>query len=102
MGRQSVHIALFVCVLPGAAMADPEPEPDETIIIDDRAPRGGVADLVGPDEEARDRRRALAASSFLTIVHVDERAGETRGLAEAVGAAVGADARSLGGLGSFS
>ncbi|HUQ02727.1 MAG TPA: TonB-dependent receptor [Kofleriaceae bacterium] len=110
MGRQSVHIALFACALSGAAEAQPASPaspasgaaPDETIIIDDRAPRGGVADLIGPDEEARDRRRALAASSFLTIVHIDERAGETRGLAEAVGAAVGADARSLGGLGSFS
>jgi vitamin B12 transporter len=105
MGRQSVHIALFACALSRVAHAQPASPaaaPDETIIIDDRAPRGGVADLVGPDEEARDRRRALAASSFLTIVHVDERAGETRGLAEAVGAAVGADARSLGGLGSFS
>lgn len=101
MGRRSVHIAL-VCVLAGTAAAEPEPEPDETIVIDDRAPRGGVADLVGADEEARDRRRALAASSFLTIVHIDERAGETKGLAESVGAAVGADARSLGGLGSFS
>ncbi len=107
MGRQSVHIALACACLSaraGTASAEPEPSPppDETIIIDDRAPRGGVADLLGPDAEARDRRRALAASSFLTIVHVDERAGETRGLAEAVGAAVGADARSLGGLGSFS
>jgi hypothetical protein len=72
------------CLLAGDAVAEPEPEPDETIIIDDRAPRGGVADLVGPDAATRDRRRALASSSFLTIVHVDERAGETRGLAESV------------------
>lgn len=85
-----------------APSAAPEPVPDEVIIIDDRAPRGGVADLTGADPEARDRRQALARSSFVTVVHVDERAGETRGLAEAVGAAVGAEARSLGGLGSFS
>lgn len=72
------------------------------IVLDGDAPRGGVADLVGADPSARDRRRALASSSFLTILHVDERAGESRGLAEAVGAGAGADARALGGLGSFS
>ncbi len=75
---------------------------DEVIVIDAIAPRGGVGDLVGEDPAARDRRRALANPAFVTVIHVDERAGETRGVAEAVGAAVGAEARSLGGLGSFS
>ncbi len=106
MERRSVlFVPALALVATGHAVAQPTSAPaapDETIIIDDTAPRGGVADLAGPDTEARDRRRALAVSSFLTLVHVDERAGETRGLAEAVGAAVGADARSLGGLGSFS
>ncbi len=105
MERRSVYIACGLALArSGDAAAQPSatPVPDEIIVIDDRAPRGGVADLAGPDAEARDRRRALAQSSFLTIIHVDEHAGETRGLAEAVGAAVGAEARSLGGLGSFS
>lgn len=75
---------------------------DEIIIVNAAGPRGGGPELIGEGAEARDRRRGLADSAFVTIVHVDERAGETRGVAEAVGATVGAEARSLGGLGSFS
>lgn len=74
----------------------------ETILIVDGAPRGGTGDLVGRDPSARDRRRALADPAFVTVVHVDALAGETRGVAEAIGAAVGVEARSLGGLGTFS
>lgn len=110
MDRRSLQLLAglalaHVLVRTGAARAQPDPAPQappEIIVIDDRAPRGGVGDLTGDDPEIRDRRQALARSSFVTIVHVDERTGETRGLAEAVGAAVGAEARSLGGLGSFS
>ncbi|HVV87930.1 MAG TPA: TonB-dependent receptor [Kofleriaceae bacterium] len=79
----------------------PGKTPDETIIIVDTA-RGGVGDLVGDDPAARDRRRGLADSAFVTVVHVDALAGETRGVAEVVGDAAGVEARSLGGLGTFS
>lgn len=74
----------------------------ETIVIVDIAGRGGTDDLVGDDPAARDRRRGLAGSAFVTVIHVDALAGETRGVADAVGAAAGVEARSLGGLGAFS
>lgn len=73
----------------------------ETIVLIDERPRGGTGELTSADPAARDRRRALAFTSFVTVIHVDERAGETRGVAEAIGASVGADTRSLGGLGGF-
>ena len=107
--RRSIRLVSFAlgATLAGAAMAraaSAQPAgapPGEVIVLDDRRPRGGTADLIGGDPEARDRRRGLAASAFVTVVHVDEKAGETRGVAEAIGAAAGADARSLGGLGGF-
>lgn len=83
------------------APTDAEPPVSETIVIVDHGPRGGTGELTSADPEARDRRRGLAASEFVTVIHVDERAGETRGVAEAVGATAGADVRVLGGLGSF-
>lgn len=94
----SRRLPLAVLCLAGAARAQPV---TETIVLVDRGPRGGPGDLTTDDPEARDRRRALATPEFVTVIHVDERAGETRGLAEAVGAAVGAETRVLGGLGSF-
>ena len=86
----------------GPAHGEPAASTPETIIIVDVAARGGPGDLVGDDPAARDRRRGLAGSAFVTIVHVDALAGETRGVAEVVGAAAGVEARSLGGLGTFS
>ncbi len=91
---------------PDVAAADPAPLAEElgveTVVIDGRAPRGGVPDLVGADPTARDRRRALATAPFVTIVHTDDHAGEPAAFAELIGATVGAHVRSLGGLGAFS
>lgn len=103
------RVAIALC-LTGTAQAQPAdvqpPEPSaeapaEVIVIVDGAPRGGTGELTSAEPTARDRRRALAGTSMVTVVHVDEREGETRGVAEALGATVGAEARSLGGLGSF-
>ena len=74
----------------------------ETIVVVGAAPRGGPGDLVGTGEGARDRGRALAAAPFVTVVHVDDHAGERATAADLVGATVGAHVRSLGGLGAFS
>jgi vitamin B12 transporter len=71
------------------------------VIVGD-GPRGGPGDLVGDAPAARDGRRALATAPFVTIIHVDERAGERATLADALGASVGTHVRSLGGLGAFS
>jgi iron complex outermembrane receptor protein len=85
------------------AAADPIAEVDgETVVIDGRGPRGGPGDLVGADPTARDRRRALATAPFVTVVHVDDHAGESSAFADLIGATVGAHVRSLGGLGAFS
>ena len=68
--------------------------------VDTRAAKPG--DLVSPETEHADRARALRESGFLTVVRVDEYAGETLPLAEALAETVGVHVRSLGGLGSFS
>ncbi len=88
--RRLVLIATCV-LLASSAAADP---PDETIIVIDKAP--------DPDATpaARDRDRALGEAPFVTVVHPDEHR-ETASVADALGQAVGAQTRSLGGLGSF-
>ncbi len=89
---------------PGSAppASAPAPAPrGEVIVIEDGGPRGGVGDLVGDAAAARDRRAALADTGFVTRIHVDERAGEAATLADVIGASVGAQVRSLGGLGAF-
>src|SRR5262245_17806511 len=62
----------------------------ETIIIIDRA----------PGEAVRDRDRALGDAPFVTVLHPDDHPGAAS-VADAVATAVGAHARSLGGLGAF-
>jgi vitamin B12 transporter len=62
----------------------------ETIIIIDRA----------PGEAARDRDRALGDAPFVTVLHPDEHPAAAS-VADAVGTAVGAQTRSLGGLGAY-
>ncbi|MCE9580069.1 MAG: TonB-dependent receptor [Deltaproteobacteria bacterium] len=94
-----------VAKAPDVAAAEPAPIEDpagETVVIDGRAVRGGVRDLVGGDPTARDRRGALATAPFVTIVHTDDHAGEPAAFADLIGATVGAHVRSLGGLGAFS
>ncbi|HEY0251523.1 MAG TPA: TonB-dependent receptor, partial [Kofleriaceae bacterium] len=54
-----------------------------------------------PDSEAdRDRDRALGDAPFVTVIHSDDHAA-TESVADAIGATVGAQTRSLGGLGAF-
>ncbi|MGH9885909.1 MAG: TonB-dependent receptor plug domain-containing protein, partial [bacterium] len=62
----------------------------ETIIVIDRA----------PGEAARDRDRALGDAPFVTVLHPDDRPAAAT-VADAVATAVGAHARSLGGLGAY-
>lgn len=104
------RVAVVGLLVASAARADepvPTPTPTpvtgatETIVLVDRGPRGGTADLTSDDPEVRDRRARLSEPAFVTVVHVDEREGETRGVADALGATVGVDSRSLGGLGAF-
>lgn len=70
----------------GRAFADDT----ETIVIIDRA----------PGEAARDRDRALGDAPFVTVLHPDEHPAAAS-VADAVGTAVGAQTRSLGGLGAY-
>jgi iron complex outermembrane receptor protein len=78
-------------LLASSAAADP---PDETIIVIDKAPDPDAAPA------SRDRDRALGEAPFVTVVHPDEHR-ETASVADALGQAVGAQTRSLGGLGAF-
>lgn len=65
----------------------------ETIVIVDRAPaRSG--------EAARDRDRALGDAPFVTVLHADAFPAAAS-VADAVATAVGAQTRSLGGLGAY-
>jgi vitamin B12 transporter len=87
---------------PPARTAEAPTPAAEIIVIVGDGPRGGPGDLVGEAPAARDGRRALASAPFVSIIHVDERAGERATLADALGASVGTHVRSLGGLGAFS
>ena len=106
--RNAVFIAsLLVCAASPAARGQGEPadekQPGEVIVVppvDTRA--GDKADLASPESRHADAERALSESGFVTVVRVDERAGETTSMAEILGETVGVHVRSLGGLGSFS
>jgi vitamin B12 transporter len=77
--------------VPCAVADDREaPEPGETIVIVDHP----------PGEAARDRDRALGDAPFVTVLHPDEHPAAAS-VADAVATAVGAHARSLGGLGAY-
>ncbi|MBA3539626.1 MAG: TonB-dependent receptor plug domain-containing protein, partial [Deltaproteobacteria bacterium] len=74
------------------APAFAEPRPDatpETIIVVDEAPAGN-----------RDRARALGDAPFVTVLHPDDHPA-TATVAEAIATSVGAQTRSLGGLGAY-
>ncbi|HUS29705.1 MAG TPA: TonB-dependent receptor [Kofleriaceae bacterium] len=75
----------------GSAAQEVDPE---TIVIIDRAPDPDAA------PGARDRDRMLGDAPFVTIVHADDHPGTTS-VADAVGATVGVQSRSLGGLGAY-
>ncbi|HWM85169.1 MAG TPA: TonB-dependent receptor [Kofleriaceae bacterium] len=59
-------------------------------------------DLVSRDPGHRERVRVLGESGFTTVVRVEQLAGETLPLAEALAETAGVHVRSLGGLGGFS
>ncbi|HEY5949362.1 MAG TPA: TonB-dependent receptor plug domain-containing protein, partial [Kofleriaceae bacterium] len=67
---------------------------DETIIVIDRAPDRDA------DPKARDRERALGDAPFVTIIHPEDHPA-TASVADALGASVGVQTRSLGGLGAY-
>src|SRR5215213_1352208 len=67
---------------------------DETIIVIDRAPDRDA------DPKARDRDRALGDAPFVTIIHSADHPA-TASVADAIGTSVGAQSRSLGGLGAY-
>jgi iron complex outermembrane receptor protein len=93
--------SLLFCVAP--ARAQPEEQGGEVIVVPPVDTRGGdKADLVSPEARHADAERALGESGFVTVVRVDERAGEAAAMADILAATVGVHVRSLGGLGSFS
>jgi vitamin B12 transporter len=67
---------------------------DETIIVIDRVPDRDA------DPKARDRDRALGDAPFVTIFHSEDHPA-TSSVADAIGTSVGAQSRSLGGLGAY-
>ena len=70
--------------------------------IDVRARRRDQGSLTGEAPAAPDATMALEEPAFVTVVRVDDRAGETTSMAEVLARTVGVSVRSLGGLGSFS
>jgi len=84
------HIACVLLGLAGPLSSRAAADDSETIIIVDKAP--GEAD--------RDRDRALTEAPFVTVLHPDEHPAAAS-VADAVATAVGAHARSLGGLGAY-
>jgi len=81
----------LVIALAQPAGADDEIVDEETIIVIDRAPDPAAA---------RDRERALGDAPFVTIVHAEDHPATTS-VADAIGATVGVQSRSLGGLGAY-
>src|SRR5262245_65589352 len=67
---------------------------EETIIVIDRAPDREA------DPKARDRDRLLGDAPFVTIIHAEDHPATTS-VADALGASVGVQSRSLGGLGAY-
>lgn len=61
----------------------------------------GIHRLASGDSTAADADDALYDSAFVTVVRIDERAGETTSVAEVLAETTGVSVRSLGGLGSF-
>ena len=101
ISRSAFALALALASGPGLAWAqaipdapaDPQPAADargETIVI-----IGG-----GSDAAVRDRARALGETPFVTVLHPDDYS-PAASVADAVATAVGAQTRSLGGLGAF-
>lgn len=88
----------LLIALASAAVAHPAAADDtvgeETIIVIDRAPDPDA------DPAARDRDRALGDAPFVTIIHGDDHPATTS-VADAIGTSVGAQSRSLGGLGAY-
>ncbi|MFT3694799.1 MAG: TonB-dependent receptor plug domain-containing protein [Kofleriaceae bacterium] len=80
------RIALALMIVSSPAFADD----GETIIVIGKV----------PDQAAADRDRALGDAPFVTVIHPDDHAA-TESVADAVGSTVGAQTRSLGGLGAF-
>src|SRR5574338_109701 len=91
-------LALASAAVARPAAAEPPDGDDaigeETIIVIDRAPDRDA------DPAARDRDRALGDAPFVTIIHGDDHPATTS-VADAIGASVGAQSRSLGGLGAY-
>lgn len=116
MHARRLHIA-FSCLalLPREASAQPPSaeapaergtgtsDRGEVIVVTPVDARTGrPEDLATGDADHVDRARGLGESGFTTVVHVDQRAGETVPLAEALAETVGAHVRSIGGMDGFS
>lgn len=90
---------------PGAGDNPPDAVIVAPIDVEDRrdggTADGGVRRLTSADPRATDAERALYDSAFVTVVRVDERAGETTSVAEVLAETTGVNVRSMGGLGSF-
>ncbi|MEO6776060.1 MAG: TonB-dependent receptor [Kofleriaceae bacterium] len=87
----ALAFALALVLGGSAAYADPATSGPETIIVIDKAPDPAAV---------RDRDRALGDAPFVTVIHPDDHPA-TASVADAVGQAVGAQTRSLGGLGAY-
>ena len=86
------RIVLISVFASSAVRADPATSgQEETIIVIDKAPDPAAV---------RDRERALGDAPFVTVIHPDDHPA-TASVADAVGEAVGAQTRSLGGLGAY-
>ncbi len=63
---------------------------------------GGPGALVTGDAAHSDAARATDNPAFATVVHLDDRTGETTSVAEVLARTAGVNVRSLGGLGGYS
>jgi outer membrane cobalamin receptor len=79
----------------------PPPHDEDGDVVTAPVEVGGSRDRAAAAPRSSDAVRALDEPAFVTVVHLDERQGETLSAAEALAETVGVSVRSLGGLGSF-
>ena len=105
IGSSTCVLALAAAL--GASPAYGQPAPGPVPVPVPVPVPGEIIYVIGPGSDsgsgsdgARDRQRALGETPFVSIIHPDDHPA-TASVADAVATTVGAQARSLGGLGAF-
>jgi len=95
------RVYIFVSILAAAVARGEEPPPASPGEVTTAPVQVGGTRETDAAARTPDAARALDEPAFVTVVHLDDRRGETLSAAEALAETVGVTVRSLGGLGAF-